>query len=180
MLMTEEKPPTRDDECERLYRKESLRIARLCRLILMNQQDAEEVAQEVFLRLVREHAVNHAIGSWEAWLTRVAVNACRDRKRSAWWKLWNRNRASEDTEGELRIPTQSGTPEEHALSRERERQLWRAFEALPPRQREVFVLRRLEGLSTEETATTLGLSDGSIKRHLFLAMRQMQKALGES
>ncbi len=167
-------------ECEQLYRSEHARVVRLCRLLLMNQQDAEEVAQEVFLRLVRERAANRAIVSWEAWLTRVAVNACHDRKRSAWWKLWNRNHVSEGTEGEMMLPSQSGTPEEHVLSHERQRQVWNLFGTLSPRQREVFVLRRLEGLSTEEAATMLGLSSGSIKRHLFHAMRHLQKALGES
>src|SRR5215813_1873376 len=77
--------------CDQLYRRERARVMRLCRLLLLNQQDAEEVAQEVFLRLVRAHATNSEIISWEAWLTKVAVNACRDRKRSAWWKVWNRS-----------------------------------------------------------------------------------------
>jgi RNA polymerase sigma factor (sigma-70 family) len=165
---------------EQLYRSEHPRVVRLCRLLLMNPQDAEEVAQEVFLRLVREQAANHAIVSWKAWLTRVAVNACHDRKRSAWWKLWNRSRSSDGAEIDMTFPADTGTPEEHLLSRERQKQLWRTFGALSPRQREVFVLRRLEGLSTEEAAMMLGLTTGSIKRHLFHAMHNLQKALGES
>jgi RNA polymerase sigma-70 factor, ECF subfamily len=182
MNMMAEKPLTPEEisGCDQLYRREHARVMRLCRLLLSNHQDAEEVAQEVFLRLVREQTMNRAIVSWEAWLTRVAVNACHDRKRSAWWKLWNRGRASEATEIEMTLPANTATPEEHVLNRERQRQVWSLFNALSTRQREVFVLRRLEGFSTEETATMLGLTSGSIKRHLFHAMRHLQKALGES
>lgn len=182
MNMMAEKPSTHEEstECDQLYRREQARVMRLCRLLLLNQQDAEEVTQEVFLRLVREHATNRAIVSWEAWLTRVAVNACHDRKRSAWWKLWNRNRAGETTEIGTMLPANTETPEEHVLTRERQRHVWRLFNALSTRQREVFVLRRLEGFSTEEAAAALGLTSGSIKRHLFHAMRHLQKALGES
>src|SRR5438477_12057753 len=182
MNLMAEKPLTHEEitECDQLYRREHARVMRLCRLLLLNQQDAEEVTQEVFLRLVREHTMNRAIISWEAWLTRVAVNACHDRKRSAWWKLWNRNRTGETTEIEMVLSAHTETPEEHVLNRERQRQVWRVFDALSTRQREVFVLRRLEGFSTEEAATALGLTRGSIKRNLFHAMRHLQKALGES
>jgi RNA polymerase sigma factor (sigma-70 family) len=163
--------------CDELYRREYPRIVRLCRLLLLHQQEAEEVAQDVFVRCVQTRAAKVEIVCWEAWLTRVAVNACRDRRRSAWWKWW-RNSAAHGQEPEL--PAANGTPEELLLSRERQIYLWRLFGALSPRQREVFVLRRLEGLSTDDTARLLGLSHGSIKRHLFHAIRHLQKALGES
>jgi RNA polymerase sigma-70 factor (ECF subfamily) len=71
------------------------------------------------------------------------------------------------------------TPETLLLSREKQKHIWRLFGALSPRQREVFVLRRLEGLSTDDAARVLGLTTGSIKRHLFHAIRHLQKAIGE-
>lgn len=153
-------------------------MLRLCRLLLMNRQEAEEVAHDVFLRLVRERAANKEVVSWEAWLTTVAVNACRDRRRSAWWKRWSGNHTAAGQETEL--PADADTPEGQILSRERQEHLWRLFGALAPRQREVFVLRRLDGFSTNDTARVLGLTSGSVKRHLFHAIRHLQKAIGES
>lgn len=163
--------PTSNTGCEQMYQSEYARILRLCYAELMNRPDAEEVAQDVFLRLLRAREAGTPIMSWPAWLTTVAINACRDRKRSAWWKGWK----GSDTEtiGEI-LSADTDTPEEQMLSRERQARLLRRFHALSPRQREVFVLRRLECLSTDDTARALGLASGSVKRHLFHATRHLQ------
>lgn len=162
--------------CEDLYRAHHARVVKLCRLLLVDQPEAEEVAQEVFLKLVREWQAETPIRSWEAWLTRVTVNACRDRQRSTWWKWWRKGHAElQETER----PSSQPTPEQHALGREQQERLWRCLYSLSPRQREVFVLRRMEGLSSDDTAHVLGLSSGSIKRHLFHAIKNLQRAIGD-
>jgi RNA polymerase sigma-70 factor (ECF subfamily) len=162
--------------CEELTRSQYARVFKLCRLLLVDHHEAEEVTQEVFLKLVREWQAGGQIRSWEAWLTRVAVNACRDRQRSLWWR-WRRKGYTELQETDC--PSPQPTPEQHALSREQQDRLWRCFRTLSPRQREVFVLRRMEGLSNENAAKMLGLSSGSIKRHLFHAIKNLQQALGD-
>jgi RNA polymerase sigma-70 factor (ECF subfamily) len=168
--------PDEQPSCEELYRQHSARVFQLCRLLLVDRQEAEEAAQEVFLKLVKECQTRSQVLSWGPWLTRVTVNTCRDRRRSAWWKWW-RTEHSEFQEAEL--PSSGLTPEEHLLSREQQERIWRFFRALSPRQREVFVLRRLEGLSSEQVAELLGLTAGSIKRHLFHAIRHLRKAIGD-
>jgi RNA polymerase sigma-70 factor (ECF subfamily) len=65
-----------------------------------------------------------------------------------------------------------------AISNETRRQIWQVFRRLPDRQREVFVLRHLEGWTGPEIATSLGLSPGSVKRHLFRAVHRLRAALG--
>lgn len=162
--------------CEDIYRTHYARVFKLCRLLLVDQHEAEEVAQEVFLKLVREWQAGGQIRSWEAWLTRVAVNACRDRQRSTWWKWWRKGQMELQ---ETDLPSSQLTPEQHALGREQQEQLWRCFRSLSPRQRQVFVLRRMEGLSSEDAAKVLGLSSGSIKRHLFHAIKNLQKSIGD-
>ena len=57
--------------------------------------------------------------------------------------------------------------------------LFSLFEQLAPRQREVFVLRHVEGWSTREVADAIGVETGSVKRHLFRAIRHLRTALGE-
>jgi len=113
--------------------------------------------------------------AWGPWLTRVTINACRDRRRSGWWKWW---REYNEEFQEADLSGQGPTPEEEVLSREECERVWRSFRVLSLRQQEVFVLRHLQGESTEEVAETLGLTAGSVKRHLFRAVRHLRKALG--
>lgn len=77
-------------------------------------------------------------------------------------------------------PSPDRTPEEEAISKEERGRIWLSFRQLSPRQKEVFVLRHLEGWSTEEVAETLGLTAGSVKRHLFRAVHHLRKSLGGS
>ena len=170
---TPQQKPTDQMSCDELCHIHYGRVQQLCRLLLVNRYDAEEVAQEVFLKLVQEYQRPVQIRSWEAWLVRVAVNACRDRRRSVWWQWW---RAPSNSIQQEDLPSPSRTPEEHLLTREEREHVWNALHALSARQREVFVLRRIEGWSTEEVAKTLGLTAGSIKRHLFHALRHLEKA----
>jgi RNA polymerase sigma-70 factor, ECF subfamily len=159
---------------EELHRAHYARIVRICRVLLANPHDAEDVGQEVFLKLFQACQVEGRPMRWEAWLTRVAVNACRDRRRSGWWRLW-RESSVELQEGEIMSAELS--PEARAIGRERRDRIWQAVRGLGGRQREVFALRHLEGWSTEAVAATLGLSPGSVKRHLFRAIRRLRTAL---
>lgn len=160
---------------EGLYRAHYARVVRLCHLLLADPYEAEEVGQEVFLKLFREYQAQNRLMAWGPWLTRVTINACRDRQRSGWWKWWRKY--SEEFQ-EVGYPSNGLTPEEEILSREKRWRIWHSFRELSPRQQEVFVLRHLEGWSTEEVAETLGLTAGSVKRHLFRAVRQLRKVLG--
>lgn len=163
------------DSSEDLCRTHYARVLRLCRLLLADPHEAEETAEEVFLKLVHAHQAQTPIRSWAAWLTRVAVNACRDRRRSAWWKWGRVPPAQFQAEALL---DKALTPEEAAIDREAHERLWRAVRALATRQCEVFALH-LEGWSHAEAATLLGITTGSVKRHLFHAVRHLRKALGE-
>ena len=162
-------------EChEKLYREQHARILRLCRLLLRNQQEAEEVAQEVFLKLMQTRAAQRR-DSWDAWLTQVAVNACRDRRRSWWWR-WRSDTPTECVD--MQLPSKGATPEETTVSREEREMIWQSFRKLSTRQQEVFVLRYVEGWSDRQVAAMLGVTPGSVKQHLFRAVQHLRKALG--
>jgi RNA polymerase sigma-70 factor (ECF subfamily) len=155
-----------------LFRGHQQRIVRLCRMLLGNPDDADEVSQEVFLKMLgqREHGPEPA--DWRAWLTRVAINACHDRHRSGWWKWWKRDgRELLDTD-----LTSRDTVHE-AISHEQTEALWVAFRKLTPRQQEVFILRQVEGWSTRETGVALELSEQAVKLQLFRALRRMRESL---
>jgi RNA polymerase sigma-70 factor, ECF subfamily len=165
--------PSYDD----LYLTYRARVLRLCRLLLGDPDEAEDVGQEVFVKLFRASQRPHDPHmAWGAWLTRVAVHACRDRRRSRWWRrVWS---TSAELDEET-IASTWRTPEGEVVGAEQQRRIWHAFEQLAPRQREVFVLRHVEGWSTREVAHAIGVETGSVKRHLFRAIRHLRSALGE-
>jgi len=157
---------------DRIYRAHKARIFNLCRLLLRDPDEAEDVAQEVFLRAFERIDSHEAPKVWEAWLVRVAVNACRDRQRSAWWK--SRRRPGDLDE---LAPWLSVSSEEQARSKEWQSRVWHALRALNNRQRNVFVLRYIEGWSTNDVAETLGLTTAAVKTHLFRAVRHLRKVV---
>ncbi|MBI2369287.1 MAG: sigma-70 family RNA polymerase sigma factor [Deltaproteobacteria bacterium] len=161
---------------EMLHRAHYARVLQLCRLLLVDRQEAEDVTQEVFLRLFREYEAQSRPIAWGPWLTRVTVNACRDRRRSGWWRWW---RDRDEAFQEAGYPSRDPTPEEWVSGREQRERIWHSFRGLSSRQREVFVLRYAEEWSTEEIAKALGLTAGSVKRHLFRAVRHVRKAVGD-
>jgi RNA polymerase sigma-70 factor (ECF subfamily) len=169
--------PDEQEQYDTLYRTHRARIVRLCRLLLKDPAEADEVAQEVFLKLFQASTAHNPPVVWEAWLTQVAVNACRDRRRSRWWKWWEGKHMEF---AERTFPSPAPTPEEALESREECERIWRVFKTLSPRQQEVFVLRYVEEWRGEDVAELLGLTPGSVKRHLFLAVHKLRKALGES
>lgn len=167
----------RPGDYNELYQAHHSRVLRLCRLLLSDPDEADDVAQEVFLRLFRQHRQSGNTIAWGPWLTRVAVNACRDRRRSGWWKRWREGHQEFE---ETRFPSHGLTPEQEVLGRETRLGVWRSFRQLSSRQQEVFVLRYVEECSTEEVADMLGVGRGSVKRHLYRAVHQMRKTLGGS
>jgi RNA polymerase sigma-70 factor (ECF subfamily) len=165
---------------EQLYHEHYARVMRLCRLLLEDPHEAQDVAQDVFLKLLQAHHTETRTMAWGPWLTRVAVNACRDRRRSGWWKWWRAPRAlpqGDDIPAMARLG-QGPTPEEEALSREVRERIWLAFRELPPRQQEIFVLRYLEGWAVGAIAEALELSAGSVKQHLFRAVHRLRRTIG--
>ena len=163
------RPPT----YEELFDAHAGRLDRLCRLLLADREESREVVQEVFLKLHQARSQPEPPSDSAAWLTRVAVNACRDRQRAGWW--WRFRRQSDPVE-DVVLASDEPTPDEAAISKETWRRIWAAFRSLSDRQREVFALRHLEGWSTDAVARTLGLRPGTVKRHLFRAIQHLRAA----
>ncbi len=166
--------PDKRASFEELYKFHYPMVVRLCRLLLSDPQEAEDVGQEVFLKMFRQYQSGNKPSAWGAWITRVTTNACRDRRRSGWWKHW---RAANEEFQEANHASHGWTPEEEALREEGRARIWRSFRQMSGRQQEVFVLRHVEGWSTEEVAETLGLTVGSVKSHLWRAVHHLRKAL---
>jgi RNA polymerase sigma-70 factor (ECF subfamily) len=146
-------------------------------MLLGDSQEAEEVVQEVLVKALESERRQGPPADWGRWLTRIAVNTCHDRRRAGWWQRFRR---WSDQVEQVPIIDRGLTPEDAAISGETRRRIWLAFRSLPDRQREVFVLRHLEEWSGPQIADALGLSPGTVKRHLFRAVHRMRVVLGDA
>ncbi len=170
--------PAEHDDFRDIYAEHQARVLRLCRLMLTDMDEAEEAAQEIFLKAFRFYRSGQRPDAWDKWLVTVAVNACRDRLRSSWWKRWRGHTEEFDEFKDGNRVHYSA--EDSASQRETGRLVWKEFGKLSARQREVFALRHFEGWSTEEVAAQLGLSQGSVKQHLFRAVHELRKGIAKN
>jgi RNA polymerase sigma-70 factor (ECF subfamily) len=146
---------------EALVRRHESRVLRVLRLLGVHPQEREDVAQEVFLKVFRHLETFDRKRSFSSWIYKVSVNASHD---------WKDRRSSElDMEG---VAEPSVAPSEDLG-----RRLEVALQALTDREREVFILKELEGLETEDVAKALGLNAITVRRHLGLARDHLKKIL---
>ena len=140
------------------------RLFRVARLILRDRERAEDAVQDAFERIWRELPRLRDAARFEAWATRVVVNACRDEARRA------RRRADVRLIPDLQAPDAST----EIINRER---LDRGFERLPLEQREVLVLHHYAGLSLDEIAAATSRPVGTVKSRLHYATHSMRGVL---
>ena len=153
------------------------RLRRLSRVLLGDPQEAEDVVQEVFLKAHEAGRLGRAPVDRGAWLTRVTINACRDRRRAGGWMRFRFRSSQID---DVPLIAETPAPSDAAIGEDTRRRIWVAFRALPRRQQEVFALRYIDERSTAAVAATLGLSAGSVKRHLYRAVRHLRRALEDA
>ena len=134
--------------------------------VLRNREDAEDVAQEAFVKAYRSFSQLRDRDRFRAWLVRMTWRMALDRQRS------NRRRVAR----EERIDTPTITSDEHE-QRERAEHLWRAIESLSEKLRVVIVLSSIEGHDIKEVATLLDLPEGTVKSRLFTARQHLKDAL---
>jgi RNA polymerase sigma-70 factor (ECF subfamily) len=145
----------------------------LARWLLRRREDAEEVAQEALLRACRFFRGFHG-GDPRAWLLQIVRNTCYS------WLEKNRPREMMVEFDEDLHPQAAATPESMAIANEDRERLARALESLPPRFREILVLRELEGCSYKEIAAITSIPIGTVMSSLSRARRQLCSALTSS
>jgi RNA polymerase sigma-70 factor (ECF subfamily) len=145
----------------------------LARWLLSSRADAEDAAQEALLRSCRFFSTFRG-GDTRAWLLQIVRNTC-----YSW--LQKNGRAIDMTEFSEELHGPSGpTPETLTIERDNRQRLTEALESLPPRYREVIVLRELEGCSYKEIAAITSMSVGTVMSTLSRARQRLQLALSES
>jgi RNA polymerase sigma-70 factor (ECF subfamily) len=160
---------------EVLMRRHNERIYRAARAILRDEREAEDVMQQAYVNAYAALRQFDGRAAFATWLTRIAVNEAllRARRRRRYTAL-DEEAAGVDYS---MIPQAESDPERQAFAKELSGLLEAAVDALPDGQREVFMLRDIEGLSTAETAGSLGVSEDVVKTRLSRARAGIRRDL---
>lgn len=163
-----------------LIEENAARVYRLALRMMGNEADAEDVLQETFLSAFKSMDQFEARSSLSTWLYRIASNAALMRLRRKEPEQVSVDEPIERDDGDL-LPRQffdfCCLPEDDYLRDEARQEMARAIDELPTTLRSVFVLRDIEGLSTDETAAALNLSVPAVKSRLMRARLKLRERL---
>jgi RNA polymerase sigma-70 factor, ECF subfamily len=141
-----------------------------------NHHDAEDIAQEVFIKVYRSLDKFRQDAQLSSWLYRIVMNACIDHRR----RHLPAGSAPFGEEAEQRLlntPEEAPGPEARAYAGELGEVLEAEINRLPHGQRIVFIMRHHQGLKLGEIADALGLAEGTVKRQLHAAVHRLRDAL---
>jgi RNA polymerase sigma-70 factor (ECF subfamily) len=162
-------PPSWDE----LVRQHSARVYRLAYRLTGNMHDAEDLTQEVFVRVFRS-LPGYTPGTFEGWLHRITTNLFLDMAR-------RRQRIRFEGLGDQAVGLlrdDEPTPAQAFDARHLDTDVQQALEALAPEYRAAVVLCDIEGLSYEEIASTLGVKLGTVRSRIHRGRAQLRTALG--
>ena len=160
---------------EELVRAHEKTVYNLALRLVGNPQDAEDMAQEAFLKVYRSLPEFRGESKFSVWLYRIVSNVCLDHLRRQGRRPAS-SLTTEDEDGEEQqwdVPDESQSPErllEQKLTREA---VQRGLETLPEDQRQILLLREIRGMSYEEIGAALDLEPGTVKSRIFRARKKL-------
>jgi len=161
-----------------LVEQHSRAVFRLAFRMTGNEEDAEDVVQETFLRAYRQLDRYEARSSFSTWLYRIASNYSLDLIRMRKRHEDRRERSSTEDKDILQsIPVNTPGPERMAYGSQVQDHVNAALNELSPQERTAFVLRHFEGLSIEEIGVALGTGTNATKHSIFRAVQKLRRSL---
>jgi RNA polymerase sigma-70 factor (ECF subfamily) len=155
------------------------RIVTLCRYLLGNAADADDAAQDVFVKAFKNVHKFRPEAALYTWLYRIAVNTCIDRRRKPFFlSLFTSSDAAEGREAAYPdLRSEDPSPAQLVEAQQISREIQRALARLSPKLRAAIVLKEIEGLRYEEIAAVLEISLGTVKSRISRAREELQQAL---
>jgi RNA polymerase sigma-70 factor (ECF subfamily) len=159
-----------------LVEKHRAMVYRVAYQFAGNHHDAEDIAQDVFIKVYRSLDRFRHDAQLTSWMYRIVMNACIDyRRRHA--PAGAAPFGEEAEQRMLNTPEEAPGPEERAYAGELGEALEAEIQRLPPGQKMVFIMRHHQGLKLGEIAEALGLAEGTVKRQLHAAVHRLRQAL---
>jgi RNA polymerase sigma-70 factor (ECF subfamily) len=153
---------------DRLVERYQRDVYRLCYRFVNNHEDANDLAQDAFIKAYRALDRFRGDSAFATWLYRIAVNGCLN------FRAARKPRADEIPEA---LVDERPRADEGILSDERSRRVRAAIERLPEKQRATVILKTYHDLSHEEVASVLGSTVGTVKANLFHGLANLKKLL---
>jgi RNA polymerase sigma-70 factor (ECF subfamily) len=155
----------RSEELENMMEQYGDEIKRFCTLQLRDPFQAEDAAQDTFVKAWKALDTFRNESSQKTWLMHIAVNTCRDYQRTGWFRHMDRRIVPEE------LPEQSREDEVP------DEEVTEAIRSLPSKLRTMILLRYYEGLSLKETAAAAGISLATAKRQISKANQLLHERL---
>ncbi len=156
-----------------LMEKYQLQVFRTVMGFVHTKEDAEEVTQDIFIRVYQSLSSFHHDAEFSTWLYRITVNMSLNFLRSN-----RKNRILQSLEAIFSYRSEEKTPLEDMEQAERDRRIRMAIDALPEKQRMAFILSRYEELPQKKIAEVMNRSEGAVEQLLQRAKENLQKKLG--
>lgn len=158
---------------EELFERYAQALLRFADRMLSDRESAQEVTQEVFVKVISRAHQYDGRATVSSWLFAIAANACRDRRRR------ERRAAVVPLDAVPDIPARGEGIEARLAGHERRAAVRRALEGLSEEQREALILARYHGLPYAEIARVLGISVGAVKTRIFRAVENLKARFSE-
>ncbi|MFC1868681.1 RNA polymerase sigma factor [Thermodesulfobacteriota bacterium] len=170
---------------DKLVLRHKDRVFSLCYRFFGDYQEAEDIAQDVFLKVYNSLRSFRFKSSFYTWIYRVAVNTCKNRAKSSEYRnmkmnvqLNNNPRNQDEVNQSIQTGGKQQTPLDDLEKEERTRLIQKAIDSLPTEQKAVIILRDIKGLSYKEMADITGNQLGTLKSRLSRARLGLKKQLG--
>ncbi|HET9130167.1 MAG TPA: RNA polymerase sigma factor [Terriglobia bacterium] len=161
---------------EQIVIRHERRVLTLSWRLLGAMEDAQDAAQEVFLRTFKYLHRFDTQKPFEPWLIRMTVNVCRDMGKAR--SLRGAVLVEQGDSFDRSDPRDRANDPYADLQIEQQRQmLYRALDELPEKERTAFILRDIEGMTTTETAEALGSSEGTVRSQISSARLKIRKSV---
>jgi RNA polymerase sigma-70 factor, ECF subfamily len=168
------------EDLEAILRLYKPKIFRFILASVRDKDSAETLTQDCFLRAYISRETFRGECSLDTWLMQIAVNLVRDYSRNQrlqFWRKAERTGARVEDLGD-RLAGGERSPETNLVLREQVEATWIAAQSLPERQRTVFLLRFVEDMDLLEIAAATGMKEGTVKTHLFRALKAVRERIG--
>jgi RNA polymerase sigma-70 factor (ECF subfamily) len=161
-----------------LVERHSRPMFRLAFRMTGNEQDAEDIVQDTFLRAYRRIGKFDERASFGTWLYRITVNCSLDLVRARKRRSEQSGSANPEMDDLIQsLPSAGATPDRMAMSGQARQRIAEAMEELSASERTAFVLRHFEGMCIDEVSRVLGCRPGAARHCVFRAVQKLRRAL---